>query len=153
MKRSVTDNSDPIAYIEKLSFRHLQVGLGCEGAGALAWCFGLNGLAWWLLSVGMLAALGSITLRVIEYVAKRRQSPSNQQQSFGRSVSQREMDAVAKETFRLLAQAGYDKTVDVQLEVRSEGGRLFSSSVAATRQPVPLLKEPSRSSARSTASW
>ncbi len=86
---------------------------------------GARALGTWLFSVGILAVLGSITLRVIEYVAKRHDERSGPAHSFGGSVTKREMEIVAGEAFRLLALAGYDNAVDVDLEVHTEDGRAF----------------------------
>ncbi len=121
----MTDNVDPIAYLDRLAIRHFQVGIGFEVGGFVSNLLGTRSLGTWLFSVGILAVGGSIVLRVIEFVAKLRQRPTDQSQSFGRSVTQHEMDTVARETFRLLAQAGYDETIDVHLEVRTEDGRAF----------------------------
>ena len=119
----MTDDADPIAYIDRLALCHFQVGIGCELGGFVTNLLGARALGTWLFSVGILAVLGSITLRVIEYVAKRHDVRSGPAHSFRRaspSARWRSLPVRRSDCSR-----GYDNAVDVDLEVHTEDGRAF----------------------------
>lgn len=67
----MTDDSEVIAYVEKLARYHNQAGFGCVAVGHAANLLGKHVLGVKLESVGLLTLLASIVLYIIGYVMKK----------------------------------------------------------------------------------